>query len=972
MRRLAVGVVVAALLVGGAAWALEETISTDKNFNGKYIRNVSGLASGEVVHIASDGKLAGTARLTYVDTASTRLTIGDGAVSTTARLALNNTGTGTSGVVWEQTGTTYMTFFGSRDGTGGTGLVSSGITITPVSGGAGTDRWQVVNNAAPAGALIVYPRASLGDVALGAHEELATSDTTGFVWIPRMNGAPAATPALDGATAGPRTRQAMVYDRANNRLYIYDSLEATWHFTAINDGAAGGINQLTGDITAGPGTGSQAATIANDAVTLPKIVNFITDSFPCRDTAGTGDLEVCAVGGGIEFTGGPGIQRSALTGDVTASAGSNTTAIASNAVTDAKLRDSGALSLIGRNVNTTGDPADISASAGSDCVYREGSSTLACGQVATAGYANNSVSFAKVQQIATDRLVGRDTASTGNVEELTVTGGVEFTGAGGIQTSAFTGDATKAAGGTALTLATVNGNVGSFTNASITVNGKGLITAASSGATPAPVGATYITQTADGTLTNEQALGALATGLLKNTTTTGVLSIAVAGTDYETPITAGTGLTDSTNTFTANLSTGVSGGQTAIGGTGASEALTLSSTSNGTKGKVLLGNSKNFYNEAEPSSTSWFTIGNSSTAPPGTIAQFNRNTNAPAYMVISNPNTGTAAEGGIIVSQSATDYSGAYIYFALASTGFSTIGPYSPSAALYEHASPSTGPMIFSAYGPQPINFYTTTSRTLRMSIANNGNVSIASLNGGGMITSDTSGVLSEHPLVYYDVGDDQFVLDTEWAHYNTGTPGGSYERVRATWQSNVWTLASETSGGTVRPMTIDAGTALLSLAGGQVNICIDDTNCAASGFFSIQPSGQVLVDGDKAVASATSAVADSVTISSTAAVSGSTAITTAGGFNGVTLPSFSITSAANVTNAATLRVAGVPTISGGGAITNAYSAWFSGPVRLENGGGVLFEFPNDATAGADTTIDARIPVTIAGVGTRYIRVYAD
>lgn len=41
-----------------------------------------------------------------------------------------------------------------------------------------------------------------------------------------------------------------------------------------------------------------------------------------------------------------------------------------------------------------------------------------------------------------------------------------------------TGDAT---GATALTLATVNSNVGSFTNANITVNAKGLITAASSG-----------------------------------------------------------------------------------------------------------------------------------------------------------------------------------------------------------------------------------------------------------------------------------------------------------------------------------------------------------------------------------------------------------------------------------------------------------------------------------------------------------
>ena len=47
-----------------------------------------------------------------------------------------------------------------------------------------------------------------------------------------------------------------------------------------------------------------------------------------------------------------------------------------------------------------------------------------------------------------------------------------------VSNATHTGDAT---GSTALTLATVNSNVGSFTNATVTVNAKGLVTAASSG-----------------------------------------------------------------------------------------------------------------------------------------------------------------------------------------------------------------------------------------------------------------------------------------------------------------------------------------------------------------------------------------------------------------------------------------------------------------------------------------------------------
>lgn len=66
---------------------------------------------------------------------------------------------------------------------------------------------------------------------------------------------------------------------------------------------------------------------------------------------------------------------------------------------------------------------------------------------------NNVVTFAKFQDIATDKLVGRDAAASGDPTEIGVTGGIEFDGSNSIRTTAFTGDVTKSAGGTALTIA---------------------------------------------------------------------------------------------------------------------------------------------------------------------------------------------------------------------------------------------------------------------------------------------------------------------------------------------------------------------------------------------------------------------------------------------------------------------------------------------------------------------------------------
>jgi hypothetical protein len=270
----------------------------------------------------------------------------------------------------------------------------------------------------------------------------------------------------------------------------------------IGSGSNGvGIVTLTGDVT-GSGTGTVPATVAANAVTFAKMQQIATDRLLGRDSLLTGDVEQLTVGGGIEFTGSGGIQTSAFTGDVTKAAGGTATTIANSAVTMAKisatgtpgsgnfLRGDGSWQAV--PALTDGDKGDITVSAsGATWTIDNGVVTVAKisatgtpgsgnflrgdGQWATATASvadgdkgditvsssgsvwtidNDVVTYAKMQNVsATDRLLGRDTAGAGDVEELTVGGGIEFTGSGGLQTSAFTGNVTKSAGGTSTTIA---------------------------------------------------------------------------------------------------------------------------------------------------------------------------------------------------------------------------------------------------------------------------------------------------------------------------------------------------------------------------------------------------------------------------------------------------------------------------------------------------------------------------------------
>lgn len=210
-----------------------------------------------------------------------------------------------------------------------------------------------------------------------------------------------------------------------------------------------GITQLTADVTAGPGSGSQAATVAKIQGTT------------VTGTTGTGN---------VVFSASP-----TLTGTLVAAA-----ANFSGAISASNFSGSSSGSNTGdQTITLTGD------------VTGSGTSSFA------ATIANNAVTFAKIQNIATGVLLGRSTAATGNIETISVGSGLTL------------------AGGTL----SASGGSGSVTSVSV-VSANGLAgTVATATTTPAITLSTTIT------------------GVLKGNGT--AISAASAGTDYQAPISIG-------------------------------------------------------------------------------------------------------------------------------------------------------------------------------------------------------------------------------------------------------------------------------------------------------------------------------------------------------------------------------------------------------------------------------------------------
>lgn len=160
--------------------------------------------------------------------------------------------------------------------------------------------------------------------------------------------------------------------------------ELTEYFVAIPAGAlqkSGGNFTLTADVNFGANFGllsqyyktrtSNIATAGQFRLARADVISWRNQANGANLDLGVNASNVLTFNGGTIPTGG----ITALTGDVTATGpGSVAATIAANAVTDAKFRQSGALTVVGNSTNATANVADISAGTDHFVLLRRGTS----------------------------------------------------------------------------------------------------------------------------------------------------------------------------------------------------------------------------------------------------------------------------------------------------------------------------------------------------------------------------------------------------------------------------------------------------------------------------------------------------------------------------------------------------------------------------------------------------------------------
>jgi hypothetical protein len=445
---------------------------------------------------------------------------------------------------------------------------------------------------------------------------------------------------------------------------------------------------------------------------------------------------------------------------------------------------------------------------------------------------------------------------------------------------------------------------------------------------------------------------------------------------------ASTGLTAVNNggatrtDVTVNLSTGIAGGQSAIGGTGASENLTLSSTTNGTKGEVIFGSTTGMvFNE----NTNVLSVGIAS-ANVATSAHFKRTDANGNNVYVENTSSGTGAYMGLTIGNNDTIFTGPYFGFWQTGASFSTVGFATASSAWFQLGGGS-GNMWFDLHQSSgDFVFSSTTSNTERFRITNGGatrhdNMPSITYSSGGAVTPSnptvvewsitppsTASTSGPNALHQWDSVTLTFTGTTtvdaiQYVRFNGFTITDA-SALTVTKAATVAIAGPPISAGSVTittPLALDVETGVVRVAD---TLIVGTTSSVA---------GQRLrVLGTKTLASATSLTFDPVYVDcGTLTLTGTTHVTTGRGLDGVYVkgPTITDSSAVTVDLAATVYIDSAPGSAGSVTLTKSYALYVTnGDSFFDTGSNVSIY--SLTVRSAMTTPDIQVP---AGGGVLHV-----
>jgi hypothetical protein len=286
--------------------------------------------------------------------------------------------------------------------------------------------------------------------------------------------------------------------------------------------------------------------------------------------------------------------------------------------------------------------------------------------------------------------------------------------------------------------------------------------------------------TTDAGLSGAQFLGALSTGIVKNTTTTGVLSIASGGTDYEFPLTFSTGLTRSTNTITVNTSQNIStlsnlttnGFVTTSGGTGAlsitvpgsgvSTWITTPSSSNLASALTDETGSGNAVFSASPAFSGTLTYGTLGYSDTDIAFSFQKSVNSYFQTIFQNTNSGATASTDIVISSDNGTATTHYLNLGKNSSGFTGSGSF--NAAGYSYLTSTTDDLAIGTTTNNGIHF-----------VVNNGATDAISITGAGAYTFNGT-TTAIHKEIFPSLGTTQTDGAGLWLQNSTSASAGAQQ----------------------------------------------------------------------------------------------------------------------------------------------------------------------------------------------------